>query len=192
MEWDISAYRANIHNELQCLTTGIFNPCSIVNAHRTVHQGVEAGLGMPLAQSVFDAHDRFQLNMTYRFNDFFFDGDSFFDDNELPGVARHNIRAEIQYRRNDGFYLGPEVEWVPQSYFADNSNTLEVEPFALLNFKMGYDNDESGWSGYIEGRNLLDKRYISAVSITGTATTTSELFNPGNGRAVYAGVRFRF
>src|SRR3569623_655419 len=42
--WDVSLYRSEIRNELQCLTTGPYSSCSIINAGRTVHQGSEAGL----------------------------------------------------------------------------------------------------------------------------------------------------
>ena len=42
--WDVSLYRSDITNELQCLTTAPWALCSIVNAGKTVHQGIEAGL----------------------------------------------------------------------------------------------------------------------------------------------------
>jgi iron complex outermembrane receptor protein len=79
---------------------------------------------------------------------------------------------------------------MPQSFFADNANTLTVDPYALLNFKIGYDKG-AGWSGYIEGRNLLDTRYISTTVTVGRADPTMALFNPGTGRAVYGGVWYR-
>ena len=43
----------------------------------------------------------------------------------------------------------------------------------------------------IEGRNLLDKRYISTTIAVETATAASALFNPGMGRAVFGGLRYR-
>jgi iron complex outermembrane receptor protein len=59
-----------------------------------------------------------------------------------------------------------------------------------LNFKIGYDKG-NGWSGYLEGRNLLDTRYISTTIIAEAANDASALFNPGAGRAIYGGLRFR-
>lgn len=50
----------------------------------------------------------------------------------------------------------------------------------------------SGWSGYLEGRNLFDTRYISNTAIAGTANEDSALYNPGAGRALYAGVRLNW
>ena len=124
------------------------------------------------------------------YNDFRFDGDATWGNNRLPGVGEHNVRAELLYRNPNGFYAGPNVEWMPKAYFVDNANTFTVDPFALVNFKVGYDKG-SGWSGYLEGRNLFDKRYISTTITAGVADPTAQLFNPGNGRSIYGGLRYR-
>jgi iron complex outermembrane receptor protein len=77
------------------------------------------------------------------------------------------------------------------AFYADNANTLKVDPYALLGFRLGYDQSK-GWSGYVEGRNLLDERYIATTITTGNADPSMELFNPGTGRAVYGGVQYRW
>jgi len=186
--WDLSLYRSDLRNELQCLT----NPatpwalCTIVNAPRTMHQGIEAGLdgAIPLG-----AGNSLGFLAAYTLSDFHFEDDSAYGDNELPGVPRHYLRAEALFRHASGFYAGPNVEWSPASYFADNANTLEVDSFALINAKAGYEIGD-GVSAYIEGRNLTGKRYISTVAIAGTATADAAIFNPGTGRAVFAGMRY--
>jgi iron complex outermembrane receptor protein len=97
----------------------------------------------------------------------------------------------VLYKHPNGFYAGPNVEWMPQEFYADNANSLTVDPYALLNFRVGYDQNK-GWSGYVEGRNLTDERYISTTMTAGTANAASELFNPGTGLAVYGGVQYRW
>lgn len=186
--WDLSLYRSEIRNELQCLTTGPFSACSIINAGRTVHQGIEAGLDGSLPLSA--PGDRIEFTAAYTYNDFSFDGDVRYGDNRLPGVPEHYLRAELLYKHASGFYAGPNLEWSPKAYFADNANSLTVDRYALLNLKAGFDAGKR-WSFYVEGRNLTDKRYISTVAVAGTASAGSELFNPGIGRAVFGGVRFR-
>jgi iron complex outermembrane receptor protein len=61
--------------------------------------------------------------------------------------------------------------------------------------KTGFDN-RGPISAYIEGRNLPTRRtfnaYISSASIINQATATSPLFEPGNGRAVFAGMKYRW
>lgn len=187
--WDVSLYRSEIRNELQCLTLFPWAPCTTTNADRTVHQGIEAGLdaAIPLSAS----GDSLALTAAYTYSDFFFDDDAIYGDNRIPGVPKHYLRAEALYKHPSGFYAGPNVEWAPGHYYADNANTLTVDPYALLGLKAGFDLGER-WSVYVEGRNLTDKRYISTVAIAGTAGPTTEIFNPGAGRSVYGGVRFQW
>jgi iron complex outermembrane receptor protein len=190
--WDIAVYRAEIRNELQCLTAPATpGACTVTNAGRTLHQGIEAGFGVAVLGALFAREDRVWINVAYTLNDFRFDGDALYGNNVLPGAPRHYVRAEALYRHAGGFYAGPNVEWVPQAYFVDNANSLTTEPYALLNFKIGYDRGD-GISGYLEGRNLFDKRYIASVSVAETANAASALFEPGTGRAAYAGLRSRW
>jgi iron complex outermembrane receptor protein len=184
--WDLALYRAELRNELQCLTTGPFSACSIINADRTVHQGIEAGLDAEVPLS--DSGGKLAVQVAYTYNDFFFNDDALYGDNRLPGVPTHYLRAEALYKHPSGFYAGPNLEWSPKSYFADSANSLTVDRYALLNLKAGFELGK--WSAYVEGRNLTNKHYISTVAIAGTAGADAELFNPGTGRAVYVGFRF--
>src|SRR5690606_8027771 len=76
VRWDVSVYRARIAGELQCVTTAPWSPCTVVNADRTVHQGVEAGLDLTILDSAFAADDRLELSAAYTYSDFAFDGDA--------------------------------------------------------------------------------------------------------------------
>jgi iron complex outermembrane receptor protein len=80
---------------------------------------------------------------------------------------------------------------VPQAYFVDSANTTTTDPYALIGFKAGFDNG-GRVSGYVEARNLADKKYIASASIIDRANPTSALFEPGAGRAVYAGMKVRW
>jgi iron complex outermembrane receptor protein len=193
--WDIALYRAEIDDELQCITTGPFSTCAVVNADSTVHQGVEAGFGAAIWKSVLvGGHnpDKLWLNTAYTYNDFFFDDDATFGDNELPGAPRHYLRAELLYKHPSGFYIGPNIEWVPEAYFVDNANTLETEGYAIWGAKIGFD-DGGPITAYIEGRNLSDEAYISSASIAGDLKgADGNYFEPGNGRALYAGIQYKW
>ena len=191
--WEITAYRANIRDELQCLYSA-FGNCNVTNADRTIHQGIEAGAGAAIFRGIFNdgaAPDKLWLNLAYTFNDFRFDNDPTFGNNLLPGAPRHYLRAELLYKNPTGFYFGPNVEWVPQAYFVDSANTLKTEAYALLGLKLGFDNG-GPISAYIEGRNLTNKAYIASASIINQANAASPLFEPGNGRAVFAGMKYRW
>ncbi|CCD87982.1 Putative TonB-dependent receptor protein [Bradyrhizobium sp. ORS 285] len=190
--WDFALYHADIRNELQCFYSS-FGNCNVTNADKTMHQGVEAGLGLSLLKGLAvksDAPDRVWLNLAYTYNDFRYDNDATWGNNRLPGAPPHFLRAELLYKHPAGFAVGPNVEWVPQSYFVDSANTLSTESYLLWGLKATYD-DGKNFSAYLEGRNLANKAYIATTSIIDRATPTSTLFNPGNGRGVYAGLRYK-
>lgn len=191
--WELTAYRANIRDELQCLYSA-FGNCNVTNADRTVHQGIEAGAGAAIFRGIFNngpAPDKIWLNIAYTLNDFRFDNDPIFGNNILPGAPRHYVRAELLYKNPNGIYFGPNLEWVPQSYFVDSANTLKTEPYAIWGFKTGFDNG-GPVSGYIEARNIGNKAYIASASIIDRANAASPLFEPGTGRAIYAGMKYRW
>jgi iron complex outermembrane receptor protein len=79
---------------------------------------------------------------------------------------------------------------VPEAYYVDNANSVKTETYALLGFRAGWDVDEHV-SLFLDGRNLLDRKYIASASVAAVATPASALFEPGTGAAVYGGVRLR-
>jgi iron complex outermembrane receptor protein len=190
--WDLALYRADIRNELQCFFSS-FGNCNVTNADRTYHQGVEVGAGVSLLKGLAvraGEPDRIWLNFAYTYNDFHYDSDAIFGNNRLPGAPPHYIRSELLYKHPSGFSAGPNIEWVPAAYFVDSANTVDTASYLLWGFRAAYDNGQA-LSAYIEGRNLANEAYIASTSIIDRATPASRLFNPGTGRAVFAGVRYR-
>ena len=193
LTWELTGYRAEISNELLCLYSA-FGNCNVTNADRTVHQGIEAGLGIAVLKGIFtrgDLTDRLWLNLAYTFNDFHFDKDAVYGNNVLPGAPNHYLRGELLYKHPNGFYVGPNLEFVPEAYYVDSANTLKTEPYAIWGLKAGFD-DGGKYSGYIEARNIGNKAYIASASILDRANANSPLFEPGTGRAVYAGIKVRW
>ncbi|MFZ5734276.1 MAG: TonB-dependent receptor family protein [Pseudomonadota bacterium] len=195
LTWELIAYRAEIKDELQCLTNSLIaGSCNVINADRTIHRGIEAGVGAAVLRSLLvdgPAPDRLWFHAAYTFNDFRFDNDRTFGNNQLPGAPRHFLRAELLYKHPTGVYFGPNIEWVPEAYFVDNANSLKTQSYALFGLKAGFDNG-GPYSFYIEARNFADKAYIASSSIARNATLASALFEPGNGRAVFAGAKVRW
>ncbi|MDI1266648.1 MAG: TonB-dependent receptor [bacterium] len=192
-KWELVGYRANIRDELQCQYSS-FGNCNVTNLPRTIHQGIEAGAGAAIFRNIFvaaGAPDKVWLNLAYTFNDFRFDNDPTFVNNQLPGAPRHYLRAELLYKHPTGIYVGPNLEWVPESYYVDSANTLNTSAYALVGLKAGFDNG-GPVSAYIEGRNLANKVYIASASVINQANPTLPLFEPGTGRAIYAGMKYRW
>ena len=106
----------------------------------------------------------------------------------LPGAPPHYLRAELLYKHPSGYYFGPNIEWVPQAYFVDSANTLTTEPYAHLGPAGGL--RQAGTVDRLRGRpQSADKAYIASASIIDRATPALPLFDPGTGRAVYAGMK---
>lgn len=192
--WDLALYRAHIDNELQCFSA-VPGTCNVVNADKTIHQGVELGFGAAIARGLFAdgfRADALWLNAAYTYNDFRFDNDAVWGDNELPGAPKHYLRAELLYKHPSGVYFGPNVEWVPVASYADNANSLKSDSYALLGAKIGFDNG-GAISGYLEARNLTDEAYIASHAIQSIVTDPNvALFEPGTGRAIYGGVQVKW
>lgn len=192
LTWELTGYRANIQNELLCFYN-TFGNCNVTNADRTIHQGIEAGLGAAIFKNIFvqgDGADKLWVNLAYTFNDFRFDNDPTYHNNQVPGAPRHFLRAELLYKNPNGFYIGPNIEWVPQAYYVDSANSLATQAYAIWGLKAGV--DDGKYSFYLEARNIANKAYIASASIINQANLNSPLFEPGNGRAVYAGIKVRW
>ncbi|MFX9962176.1 hypothetical protein ABTP39_19530, partial [Acinetobacter baumannii] len=62
--------------------------------------------------------------------------------------------------------------------------------YAIWGLKAGVDDGKH--SMYLEARNIANTAYIASTSITRLANAASPLFEPGTGRAVYAGMKVRW
>ena len=190
--WDAAVYRMEIKNEFLCYTS-MFGNCTVTNADRTMHQGIELGFGAAVLKSLVTTGanpDRVWLNVAYTYSDFRFQNDAQFGNNELPGAPRHFIRAELLYKNPNGFFFGPNIELVPTTYFVDSANTVSTAAYGIWGLRAGYEREN--YSLFLDARNLSNKAYIASTSINNVANAASTFFEPGNGRAVYGGIRLKY
>ncbi len=185
--WDLSIYRSWVKDELQLLVVpGSGGSAIAVNIPAAIHQGIELGLNGTFMERITG-----RLALTY--GDYRFDNNPIYGNNQLPGAPPFYIRAEARYNTPNGFYIGPNLEWVPQGYFVDNVNNpaFMTAPYALLGAKAGY----TGFKGveiFVDARNLTNNMYVSNVGVINNALATSQLYNPGDGVSVFAGIQARF
>ncbi len=210
--WDLAYYYAWIEDELLGfeVAPGV---SQTTNADKTIHQGIEASLDIELFKGIFAKEesttetdpksgkafvdeekpgDRLVLRQVYLWNDFRFDGDPIFGDNRLAGIPEHYYRAELVYEHPSGFYIGPNVEWVPKSYGVDFADTLEADSYVLIGAKVGY-RSKRGFSVFFEAKNLTDEKYAATTNvITDARGIDSQQFFPGDGRSFYGGIEYRW
>jgi iron complex outermembrane receptor protein len=192
LAWDLTAYHANVDNELLQFTTNPTVPASTFNANHTTHQGLELGGAWDIARDWLKTKDALVLSQLYTFNDFHFNNDPQYGDNQIAGVPRHLLRTELEYRQPQ-WSIAPNVEWAPEAPYADYANTLKASSYVVLNLQ-GHHKLTDNIDFYAEGRNLLDKHYISNVSTVanGSIGPAPAVFYPGEGRGFFAGIRAKF
>ena len=195
--WDLSWYYGLLDNELLSFETAP-NVFATINASTTVHQGVELGTTVRLFRDLLtkgtaeEPGDSVSWHTAYQWNDFRFRDDATFGDNQLPGIPSHFLKSELVYQHSCGFYAGPNVEWSPVKYPVDMANTLFADPYALLGIKAGY-RTKKGFSAFVEVRNLTDKRYAATTGVITRPTVANQAqFLPGDGRAFYGGIEWRW
>ena len=135
-------FNAEIDNEI--INTNIlpfpFAPFTIPsyrNAANTRHTGLEVGANALLKQGLIDAGDHLSWRTAYTWSRFRLVDDVTFGDNFIPGAPRHLLRSELRYEHTRGFWVAPNVDWSPATYFVDSANTFRNDSYAVLNLKAG-------------------------------------------------------
>jgi iron complex outermembrane receptor protein len=191
VRFELAAYRSWMRDEIQLLAGPTPGTSLAQNLDRSIHQGIEAGADWLALRDGLAAGDTLRLRGAYTFSDFRFDGDRVFGDNQLPGAPRHLMRAELRYAHPAGGWIAPNLDWVPQAFFADNANRVKTDAYLLFGLRAGWD-VAPGVSAFVEARNLGDTRYIGSASVATVANAGSLLFEPGLGRQAFAGLQLRF
>jgi len=182
--WDAAVYRSQVRRELLSLTDASGAALGTINANRTLHQGLELSASGRLWPA-------WQVRGQYLYNDFRFDGDRVYGNRRLAGIAPHLLRAQLQWQATPRIRISPGIEWQPARTWVDHANTVAADGFALLNLTVSGDLG-SGWSWFVEGRNLGNRDYVATTAVQANARgQDGAYYFPGDGRSVYAGLTWR-
>ncbi|HZV95785.1 MAG TPA: TonB-dependent receptor [Candidatus Nitrosocosmicus sp.] len=198
--WDVSLYDIELWDEIQNVNVQPFPfaPFTIPryrNIERSRHTGVESGADVVLGEDIArrvglgDVGDSLTARASYTWSRFVFVNDANFGNNDLPGAPRHFVIAELRYQHASGFWFAPGVEVVPHGYFVNSENNARTEAYTLFNVRLGYDYKPWNLGVFLEGRNLTNASYASSVQVD---ASNRRFFEPGDGRAVYGGVQWRW
>ncbi|HEU0186234.1 MAG TPA: TonB-dependent receptor [Blastocatellia bacterium] len=160
---------------------------SFRSAPETRHTGLELALDATLRQGLFTGGDALSARAAYTFSRFRYVDDPAYFNNYLPGAPRHLVRSELRYDHPRGFWIAPNVDWSPATYFMDSANTARNDKYAALNLRAGF--DRRRWGIFFVANNLTDRLYSAAVQVDSAAGT---FFEPANGRSAYVGLRYKF
>jgi iron complex outermembrane receptor protein len=198
--WDVSVYDIELWNEIQNVNVQPFPgaPFTIPrfqNIDRSRHTGVEVGGDLLLIKDLAGrlglgaGGDALRARLAYTWSRFVLVDDPTFDDNDLPGAPAHQLNAELRYDHASGFWVAPGVEIVPRGYFVDSANTTRTPAYTLVNVKAGFEYRPWGLGVLLEARNLADTSFVSAVNVD---DANRNYFYPGDGRAFYGSVAWRW
>ena len=198
--WDVSVYDIELWDEIQNVNVQPFPgaPFTIPrfqNIPRSRHTGVEVGGDLLLVKDLAPRiglggiGDALRARLAYTWSHFVFLDNPTFGNNDLPGAPVHNINAELRYDHASGFWFAPGVEIVPKGYFVDSANTVRTPAYTLFNVKLGFDYKPWNLGVFFEGRNLTDKRFVSAVNVD---DANGNYFFPGDQRGFYGSVAWRW
>ncbi len=189
--WELTGYYARVLREL--LTVEVLPVPNLFvaenNASPTVHRGLEAGLD----SIVWQGRDgRLSLRQAYTFSDFRYRDDALFGSNRLPGLPRHSYQAELRYDHPTGFYAALNTEYA-SAMFVDYANSVRADSHAIVGSRVGFDAPSGRWQAWAEMRNIGDRHYAATVTPGyNDAGKDVARSTPGEGRGVYAGLRWRF
>ncbi len=200
-EWDATWYYAWLQDEYLTVNNGAGVSLGTTNATATHHQGLELGLKTKIWEGLWESgtakdseQDLISIRQTYLWSRFQFDSDPIYGSNSIGGFPEHVYRAELVYEHPNGFYVGPNVDWVPTKAPVDHANTLFAEQYVTMGAKIGF-RQRKGFSVYLEAKNLFDARYAATTGVIADARVTgsnSAQFLAGDARAFYGGVEYRW
>ena len=193
--WDVAAYDIELDNEILNLNVQPFPGAPFTvptyrNSPRTRHYGIEAGLDYRVPGTLLSRAgegDRVRLRVAYTYARYRFVDDSSFGGHDIPGAPRHHIVAQASYAHPSGFSIMPTVEWVPESYFVNSSNTDRNLGWATLGVRAEWMWPTTGLSVFAAAQNLTDHVYSASVQVDNGA---GKYYEPADRRSVYAGLRF--
>lgn len=187
MFWDVSLYYSWLNNEI--LSVSPMQGVSLAkNVDKTIHAGVEGLIGGKFS---LDGKGTHWLEPTFSatYNHFNFDNDPIYGNNRLPAAPAYFLKGELLYRHASGVFIGPTVDAVGKRY-GDFANSYKVSGYGLLGVRAGWSNEH--YKVFFEGRNLLDKSYVSSNSVQERAGASSAILNSGAPVSFYGGVEVNF
>jgi iron complex outermembrane receptor protein len=157
------------------------------NAGSAVHQGWEAGVALTPLPRV-----RSQLAYTHtsaRYREYTVGGNEY-RGNRIPGVAPHRLDALLSLGFWRGGYLELDGRYASDTAVND-ANTATSPAYFVSDARIGASNLRLGRvvvAPFLGVSNLFDTRYNTSVVVNAFG---GRFYEPGPGRALYAGARVR-
>jgi len=201
--WNISLYRSWLKNELLEVKDFVLGIKETKNYPNTIHQGVELGIVAVPFQGIFgpSGKDQLLVRAMYTYSDFYFSSDAY-KGKKMAGVPPHYLTTSVEYKSSSKLFLSLNVESQPAKSPIDHSNTVYQPAFTIFGLRAGVE-EWKNFSFYVEGKNIFNKYYASSYVISDQillppipfpqfTVENVAFFMPGQTRAFYAGLTYKF
>jgi iron complex outermembrane receptor protein len=186
VNWDLALYYSWLNNEI--LSAGSNGTFVSTNFNNTIHAGVEGLIGGTFALDSKGTHTiKPMLNFTV--NRFNFDNDLTYGNNALPAAPDYFLKGEAIYYHASGYFLGPTFDVAGQRW-GDYANTYKINSYGLLGMRTGWSNDH--YKVFLEGRNLLDTKYVASHNVVPVAGANDPMLNAGAPLSFYGGIEITY
>ena len=159
---------------------------SYQNAGRTLRRGFELGVESELSE-----HWRANLAYTYlqaQYDSSFVSGTRAIDSgNNLPGVPRTTLFAELNWQPIDGISTAVEGLYRSKVYVEDSNSAKPAPAYSVFNWRARFEQKHGAWTVHqlVRLDNLFDKQYVGSVIV---GDGNSRYYEAAPGRSWYAGV----
>jgi iron complex outermembrane receptor protein len=158
---------------------------SYQNAGRTQRRGFELGLESQL-------NDQWTANLAYtylaaQYDSSFVSGTRTIDSrNDLPGVPRTTLFAELNWQPLDGISTAVEGLYRSKVYVEDSNTAKPAPAYSVFNWRARFEQQYGPWTVHqlVRLDNLLDREYVGSVIV---GDSNSRYYEAAPGRSWYAG-----
>ncbi|WP_033727507.1 TonB-dependent receptor family protein [Pseudomonas cremoricolorata] len=163
---------------------------SYQNAGKTLRRGLELSV-----QREFSAH--WQANLAYTWldatyaQDFSKSGQTVDKGNQLPGVPRSSLFAELVWKPREGISMGLEGQYRSKVYVEDSNQQHAAPAYTVFNWRTQFEQTLGPWTfrELVRLDNLLDRQYVGSVIV---GDGNGRFYEAASGRSWYAGAGLEY
>lgn len=184
LDYEASLYRLEKRDDILSYRDPVTNATQSVNAGKTLHRGIELGLGAAVAPAW-----RLDAALSYAkhtYERWVIPGTADFSGKEMESAPRVIGNLRLSWSPAAGQRV--QLEWVKlSSYWMDQANTRRYDGHDLINLRANWAVSKT-LSLYGSVQNLFDRRYAESASVSSGV----DVFAPGLPRTLYAGIEAKW
>lgn len=184
LDYEASLYRLEKRDDILSYRDPVTNATQSVNAGKTLHRGIELGLGAAVAPAW--RLDAALSHAKHTYERWVIPGTADFSGKEMESAPRVIGNLRLSWSPAAGQRV--QLEWVKlSSYWMDQANTRRYDGHDLINLRANWAVSKT-LSLYGSVQNLFDRRYAESASVSSGV----DVFAPGLPRTLYAGIEAKW